>query len=116
MISIRRFERLAILLGVALFAPAVLLSQLTTASISGTVTDSSGANVPGAAISALEMSTGAVTRGTSNGEGFYVLSGIAPGQYQLRVEKDGFQTHVREAVLVEVNRPVNVNVALQVGA
>ena len=100
MIAIRRSTRLAALLGVSCALPAVLLAQLTTASISGIVTDSTGATVPGAAVSAVAMSTGAVTRAQANGAGFYVLSGIAPGQYRLRVEKDGFQAYVREGVVV----------------
>ncbi len=103
----------------ALFAcalPAAVLAQLTTASISGTLTDSTGATVPGAAISAVEMSTGAIARAHANSEGFYVLSGIVPGLYRLRVEKEGFQAYVREGVVVEVNRPVNLDVTLRVGA
>jgi hypothetical protein len=115
MIVIRLSVRLATLFA-ACAVPAVMLAQLTTASISGTLTDSTGATVPGAAISAVETSTGALARANANGEGFYVLSGIVPGQYRLRVEKEGFQAYVREGIMVEVNRPVNVDVTLQVGA
>jgi hypothetical protein len=115
MIAIRLSVRLATLVA-ACALPAVMLAQLTTASISGTLTDSTGATVPGAAISAVETSTGAIARANANGEGFYVLSGIVPGQYRLRVEKEGFQAYVREGIMVEVNRPVNVDVTLQVGA
>ena len=93
-----------------------LSAQLTTTTISGTLTDITGATVPDAAVSAVETSTGAVARAVANSDGFYVLSGLAPGQYRLRVEKPGFQVHVQEGIVAEVNRPVNVNVTLQVGA
>ena len=99
-----------------LCSPSGLLAQLTTATVSGTVTDQSGAMVSDAAVTAVETTTGTVTKGRANAGGFYILSGILPGHYRLRVEKEGFQVAVQENIVVEVNRPVNVNVSLQVGA
>ena len=99
-----------------LVAPAALRAQRTTATISGTVTDASGAVVPGVQVSAQEKSTGASTQAQANSEGFYVLSGLLPGEYRLRAEKDGFQSYVQEDIIVQVNRPVSVNITLQVGA
>src|SRR5581483_8513948 len=93
-----------------------LVGQLPTASISGTLTDPSGAIIPDGSVTAVETSTGVVTRATANSAGFYVLTGLAPGQYRVRVEKAGFQTYVQEGVVVEVNRPVTVNIGLQLGA
>jgi hypothetical protein len=93
-----------------------LAAQLTTATLSGTVTDSSGAVVAEAQVSATNRSTGATARAQANGAGFYVLTGLAPGAYQLRVEKAGFQTYVAEGVTLAVNQPVTVNPSLQVGA
>ena len=101
---------------VALLSSSSLLGQLTTATISGTLTDPSGAIISDARVTAAEMSTGVVTRSIANSAGFYVLTGLAPGQYRVRVEKAGFQTHIQEGVVVEVNRPVTVNIALQLGA
>ncbi len=101
--------------GTLIFA-LTLVAQLTTTTISGTVTDPSSAVVAEAEVSASENSTGAVAHAQSNNAGFYVLAGLAPGIYRLRIEKPGFQTSVQEGVTVEVGRPVTVNVALQVGA
>jgi hypothetical protein len=112
---VERVFFMAILL-VASAAVSTLPAQLTTTTISGTLTDATGALVPNASVTAVEISTGTTTRALANGDGFYILSGLAPGQYRLRVEKPGFQVHVQEGVVVEVNRPVNVNVTLQVGA
>ena len=99
-----------------LAAPAALMAQRTTATISGTVTDQTTAMVPAAQVTAVEKSTGASSQAQANSEGFYVLSGVLPGEYRLRVEKEGFQAYVQEGIVVQVNRPVSVNVTLQVGA
>ena len=91
---------------VAVLSSSSLLGQLSTASISGTLTDPSGAVVSDALATAVETSTGTVTRSISNSAGFYVLTGLAPGQYRVRVEKAGFQTYVQKGVVVEVSRSV----------
>src|SRR3954465_6317216 len=91
---------------IAVLSSSGLLGQLTTATISGTLTDPSGATIPDAPVTAVDMSTDVVTRSTANSAGFYVLTGLAPGRYRVRVEKAGFQTYVQEGVVVEVNRPV----------
>ena len=102
-------------LSVSLFSFA-LIAQLTTATISGTLADPSGAVVPNALVTAVEMSTGVTTRAEANSAGFYVLTNLSPGQYRVRVEKPGFQAYVQEGIVVEVNRPVTVNISLQLGA
>jgi hypothetical protein len=104
------------LLLASLAVPAASYAQLTTATISGTLTDPSGSVVPGGQVTATETSIRLVSHGEANAEGFYVLSGLAPGQYELRIEKQGFQTYLRQGVTVEVNRPVTLNVVLTVGA
>jgi len=71
----------------------VATAQRTAASISGTVTDPSGAAIPGAHITATEISTGIQTQAQSNGEGFYVLSNMQPGTYRVRVESAGFESY-----------------------
>ncbi len=116
MTSIEWLVRTALALATVLSGPVALMAQLTTATISGTITDQSGAIVPEARVTAAEISTGAVIRTQASGEGFYVLSGLLPGQYRLRVEKQGFQNYVQEGILVQVNRPVTASVILQVGA
>ena len=80
------------------------------------MTDQTTAIVPAAQVTAVETSTGTTTQAQANSEGFYVLTGLPPGEYRLRVEKDGFQAYVQEGIVVQVNRPVSVNVTLQVGA
>src|SRR5262245_1356148 len=104
------------LLLVAVFCPLYMWGQRTTSSISGTVSDPSGASVPDAQVRATATSTGSVFNTATNSEGFYVTTQLAPDTYIVRVEKTGFQIHVQQDVLLQVNRPVTVNITMQVGS
>src|SRR5207253_582740 len=66
-------------------------------------------------VTVTESATGAVVNAEVNNDGFYVLTSLSPGTYQLKIERDGFQTYVQENVVVQVGRPVNVNATLQLG-
>jgi len=81
---------LLVFLGLALVcgrAPA----QIITGEMSGTVTDSSGAVVPGASVTVTSESTGATRTVESGSSGDFVLTALSPGQYSVKVEKAGFQ-------------------------
>src|SRR6185369_9291506 len=78
--------------------------------------DPSGASVPDAQVRATAISTGSVSKATTNSEGFYVITQLAPDTYIVRVEKAGFQVHLQQDVLLQVNRPVTVNITMQVGS
>jgi outer membrane receptor protein involved in Fe transport len=74
---------------------ALLLSQFAFAqgekgAISGTVTDSSGAVVSGANVTVTSLGTGAARTTTTNETGFYVVSNLAPGDYEITVAAKGF--------------------------
>src|ERR1700687_3507041 len=64
----------------------------TSASISGTVTDPSGAAVADADVTATDLGTGAARSGTSGATGFYTIPSLAPGDYLVTVRKEGFRT------------------------
>jgi protocatechuate 3,4-dioxygenase beta subunit len=72
-----------------LLCPAVILAQ--TATLQGIVTDPSGAPVPGASITAVLESTGAVRQASTDSDGSYRLPGLAVGIYTLRCESPGFK-------------------------
>ena len=81
----------------ALFAAALCLcAQEYSATITGAVTDSSGASVPGARISAINLQTGLTLKSETNAQGHYVIPYLLPGQYKVRVEHEGFKLFEQE--------------------
>src|SRR5579872_4530554 len=87
----------------------------TTASISGTVKDPSGATVSGATVIAKNTETGIAQTQQTNGQGFYSFQSLTPGFYDLQVKKDGFQSYVQTGIALDVNAAMVADVALTVG-
>ena len=110
----RYFEcsRLALLLVVALTAHA----QTDTATITGIVTDTTGASVPGAAIEAANTSTGLKYRGSSNESGAYTLAALPIGVYELSIAAQGFQTVQRPAIRLSAGDRARIDAELQLGS
>jgi hypothetical protein len=96
--------------------PAVLVAQRTNASISGTITDPSGAYVSGTVINAVETKTGVKTEVTSQSDGSYLLANLTPGIYQLSAEKPGFELYVQKGIVLTVDQSAAVNIQLRVGS
>ena len=98
-----------------------ILLALTTANaqfragIQGTISDSNGALVPGARISLKDLETGKVQEVTSSEEGFYRIVGLAPGRYELTVEKEGYKKSLSENVNVQAENVQGVDVILEIG-
>ena len=91
-------------------------AQLYTGSIAGTVTDSSGAVVPGAHVVATDVDKGFAFPGTTDGAGRYLLPGIPPATYNASVEAAGFKKQRKDGVIITVNLNATVNFSLTVGA
>jgi len=104
-----------LVLALALFTGRQLLAGVT-ASISGTVTDASGAVVTGATVSATNVDTGIVTTQTTNGQGFYSFQSLPLGKYTIGVQQTGFKTYTQTGLVLDVNSALVVDVKLQVGA
>jgi outer membrane receptor protein involved in Fe transport len=92
-----------------------LQAQLTEGSIGGTVTDVSGAAVAEAKVLITSLGTGTSVQPSTDGIGYFRATHLAPGDYQVRVEKTGFKTAIVEHVVVNVNVITRVNVSLQPG-
>ena len=103
------------LLMACLLLSSAALGQQVTASITGRVTDASGAGIPGAKITAVDVERGTQATATANSEGFYTLSNVPVGTYNLKVENPGFQTATQTNVLLQLNQVARWDVALQVG-
>ncbi len=110
-------KRLVIcLLGVVLASTFVSVPMFAqgTAQITGTVSDTTGALLPGVDVTVTNTATGVTRAVVSNETGAYSLQSLPIGAYQLEVSLPGFQTFVQTGVLA-VNDSANVNVSLQVG-
>ena len=90
--------------------------QGTTAQISGTVKDSSGLSVPGAAIQATQTATGLVRTATSSPEGAYVFANLPIGPYLLEVGKTGFSKYVQSGIVLQVDSSPTIDAVLKVGS
>ncbi len=90
-------------------------AQAVNATLLGTVTDSSGAVVASAKVTITELKTGVSRTATTNDSGNYGFSDLAPGQYEVAVESQGFKKAVRSGVDVLVNSDIRVNLTLQPG-
>ncbi|MBI3426275.1 MAG: TonB-dependent receptor [Acidobacteria bacterium] len=87
----------------------------TSGEITGLITDSSGANVAGAAVTVTNKATGAARRITTNNEGLYTFPSLLPGQYDLKIEQQGFKTAVRDNLTLAVQQTLRLDVTMEVG-
>ena len=97
------------------FLSGLVWAQTYTASVRGTVTDSSHAMVPSASIVATEVDRNVQHTTKTDGEGRYILTSLLPGRYTLVVEAIGFQKTEVPAFSLEVQQQATVNVQLAVG-
>jgi hypothetical protein len=98
-----------------LLLPAALLAQSSTGSISGTVTDDSGAALPGVTVTATNSGTGASRTVVTNVGGYYQVPLLPPAKYRIEGSLDGFQPVRRDNVTVNIGSDVSVNLSLKVG-
>ncbi len=108
----------AILLTVlfSLMGGVVAHAQVTGATLSGTVTDPSGASITGATVSAKNNATGAIRDVTTDAAGLYSMPNLAPGDYVVTVTATGFSTTVQSNLSLAVGQQQQLNFGLKVGA
>ena len=70
--------------------------------IRGTVTDTTGAVIPGAAVSVINVATGVAIHTTTNNDGLYDLPTVEPGMYKITFTKPGFRDFVRAGLTIAV--------------
>jgi hypothetical protein len=92
-----------------------LAAQTTYGSIVGTVTDASGASIPGAAVTLTNTGTSERKTAESGADGNYQFVNLVPGLYRVDIEKEGFKHNTREQIVVEVQAAVRINASLQLG-
>jgi hypothetical protein len=111
--SARRFLWACLLI---LCTATVALAQAGRGSISGLVTDPSGAIVPGAKVTLLNHSTGVSQHSVTTAAGLYTFVSLNPGVYQVTASLKGFETVAQDNIKVTVDQVSTANIALLVGA
>jgi hypothetical protein len=107
---------LALLAAVTILLPTVLLAQSTTnGAISGTVTDPSGAVLPGLTVTLKSTEKGFTQEAKTNTQGFYQFTLVEPGTYTVTISAAGFKTSTT-ATTVSVEQNAIVNTKLEVGS
>jgi hypothetical protein len=101
-----------------MFGPALprALAQANRASITGTVTDSSGAVVPSVSITATNVDTNVASRTASGNDGVYVVPNLSPGKYSVEFKKDGFETLRLPAITLISTQVARLDGQLPVGS
>ena len=104
-------------LGIAclLLTGASAFAQISTAQLSGRVTDQNGAIVPGASVTATQTDTGQTRHGLTDATGTYVFSNLQPGPYQLQISLEGFRTHRQDGFVLHVATSNVIDAVLMVG-
>ncbi|HEX4030749.1 MAG TPA: TonB-dependent receptor [Terracidiphilus sp.] len=107
---------LSLLAVVAVFAGRSAFAQANRASITGAVTDSTGAVVPSAQVVVTNTDTNVPARSVSNADGLYVVPNLFPGHYSIEFTKTGFESFVRAGMTLNSTEVARINAVLKVGA
>lgn len=87
-----------------------------TAQITGLVTDSTGASVPGAMVTAKNLATGIENHTTTNARGNFTIPQVIPGSYSVAASKSGFNTIIRSPIKLDIAQIARIDFTLQVGS
>lgn len=101
---------------VSCFLTAHSHAQTTNGLVTGSITDASGAYVPGAQISVTNVGTRLERSTQSNSSGTYILPQLPPGVYKVDVRKEGFASETRDQVELQVNQSLTIDFKLGVGS
>ena len=110
-----RSWRISVPLLILLASPRLAFLQTTMGTITGLVTDSTGAVVPGAAVEARNLDTGGESKTTTSATGNYSLPGLRVGHYRVDVSQPGFKAWSRADITLSSADNVRADAVLQVG-
>jgi hypothetical protein len=111
----RNRQRANVSLCLFLFLAIGLTWASIAGGISGLVTDSSGAVIPGATVVATDTQTGVKTTVTTDAKGFYSLPALPVGTYDLQISQIGFKTYTETGLVINANSALRVDATLSVG-
>ena len=104
----------AVLFLTAALSTSVLAQQAAKATITGTITDPNGAVIPGANVIATQRATGFRRTTSTNDDGFYVITDLAPGAYEVQIEMKGFAANLTKDLTLQVGQTVTLNPTLEI--
>ncbi|MGA8153824.1 MAG: carboxypeptidase regulatory-like domain-containing protein [Terriglobales bacterium] len=113
--SIHRFM-LVSTLAMLSYGGTLAFAQGTSASLTGQITDASGAAVTGAMITVRNTGTNLMETSTSNSVGVYIITPLPPGNYTLTVEQKGFERYVQQGIVLAANISATQDVSLKTGS
>jgi hypothetical protein len=102
-------------LTVGMVSPIHVYAQVPGATLSGTVSDESGAAIPNAQVSIKNVATGEVRASAADTVGFYAAPNLLPGRYDITVAAPGFSTQVRSGITLTVGAQQVLNISMKVG-
>ncbi len=109
------FWALVLVLAALVVLPAALSAQETRGRITGRVTDSTKATVPGATVTVTDTARGTTVTATSNEQGLFQVNYLLPGTYKVVVELDGFKKHIQENLQLQMAETRDLAITLEVG-
>ncbi len=112
----RRLSTVLLLLVLGLLGPATAFAQTGAASLTGIVTDESGAAVPGATVTATNQATNVDYTAVSNDAGNYTVTSLPVGTYVIKAELSRFKTAATKPIQVEAKQVVRLDFKLELGA
>jgi hypothetical protein len=107
---------LSLVLAMLFTIGATASAQTASGTISGTVHDSTGAVIPGVAVTTRNVATGASRSAVTDAQGRYRIANVEPGEYELRAALTGFRTAVRSSLIVTVGGTTETDLELTVGS
>lgn len=111
-----RIVKISLVLLVCLLAHVVVLAQVRNSTITGTVTDASGAVIPKAVVTVTNQLTNEAVKTQSGAVGDYSVPYLAAGRYALSIDAPGFKTYREDDIAIATGVTVQVNAKLAVGA
>src|ERR1700694_5665673 len=107
---------LATVLVLAILSSAPSSAQVSGATLSGTITDSSGGVLPNTQVVITNVATGVTSKVATNSDGFYISANLLPGEYNVTVSAKGYTTEERTGILLTVGAQQVFDLTLKVGS
>ena len=106
----------AVVISLSISLSTIASAQSTFGSLTGTITDQSGARMANAQVTVTNQDTGVARKTKTAADGVYSVPDLQPGTYRVQVESGGFTTLERPGIVLDANRTINVDAVLNVGS